>query len=69
LVSKSKSTGFPVWASKLTTLKIKVDRFPGLSLKIKLAMVYRLQHKIDGVRTARDTCRDLAACFAYKQVS
>jgi hypothetical protein len=44
-------------------------RFLGLCLKIKWATVYRLRHKTDGrMKTARDTCRDLAACFAWKQV-
>jgi hypothetical protein len=32
-------------------------------------MVYWLYHKIDGrMKTARDTYRDLAACFIWKQV-
>jgi hypothetical protein len=43
-------------------------RFFGLGLKTKQASVYRLRHKTDGERSARDTCRDLAAYFAWKQV-
>jgi hypothetical protein len=38
--------------------------FPGLDLKTKWSSVYRLRHKTDGGRLARDTRRDLAACFA-----
>jgi hypothetical protein len=32
-------------------------------------MVCQLRHKTDGRRTVRDTRRDLAACFAWKEVS
>jgi hypothetical protein len=42
--------------------------FPGLGLKTKWASVYRLRHKTDGGRSARDTRRDLVACLASKQV-
>jgi hypothetical protein len=54
--------GFPVWASK------PARRFLGLGLKTKWASVCRLRHKIDGGRLVRDTCQDLAACLAWKQV-
>jgi hypothetical protein len=43
-------------------------RFLGLGLKTKWASVCRLRHKTDGGRSARDTCRDLVACLAWKQV-
>jgi hypothetical protein len=42
-------------------------RFLSLGLKTKWASVYRLCHKIDGGRSARDTRRDIAACFMWKQ--
>jgi hypothetical protein len=38
-------------------------RFLGLGFKTKWASICRLHHKIDGGRSARNTCRDLAACF------
>jgi hypothetical protein len=41
--------GFPVWASK------SPRRFLGLRLKTKWASVYRLCHKTDRGRSARDT--------------
>jgi hypothetical protein len=43
-------------------------RFLGLGLKTKQASVCRLRHKTDEGRSARDTHRDLVACFAWKQV-
>jgi hypothetical protein len=43
-------------------------RFLDLSLKTKQVLVCRLCHKTDGGRSARDTRRDLAACFVWKQV-
>jgi hypothetical protein len=43
-------------------------RFLGLILKTKWISVCRLRHKINGGRSAWDTHRDLAACFAWKQV-
>jgi hypothetical protein len=43
-------------------------RFLNLVLKNKQALVCWLRHKIDEGRSARDTCRDLAACFTGKQV-
>jgi hypothetical protein len=42
--------------------------FLGLGLKTKWASVCRLRHKIDGVRSAWDTHRDLTVCFTWKQV-
>jgi hypothetical protein len=56
------SSGLVIWASKLPR------RFLGLGLKVKWASVCRLRHKTDGGRSARDTRRDLAACFTWKQV-
>jgi hypothetical protein len=46
-----------IWASK------SPRQFPGLGHKTNLASVYRLHHKINGGRLARDTCRDLVSCF------
>ena len=59
---KTGNSGLVIWASK------SPRRFLGLGLKIKQASVCRLCHKTDGGRTARDTRRDLAACFGAKQV-
>jgi hypothetical protein len=59
---KTDRFGLVIWASK------SPRRFLGLGLKIKWASVCRLRHKTDGGRSARDTRRDLAACFAWKQV-
>jgi hypothetical protein len=59
---KTNSYDLVIWASK------SPRRFRGLSLKTKWASVCRLRHKTDGGRSARDTHRDLAACFAWKQV-
>jgi hypothetical protein len=59
---KTDSSGLVICASKLPRW------FLDLGLKTKWASVCRLRHKIDGGRSARDTCRDLAACFAWKQV-
>jgi hypothetical protein len=56
------SSGLIIYASKSSR------RFLGLGLKTKWASVCRLRHKTDGGRSARDTCRDLAACLASKQV-
>jgi hypothetical protein len=53
--------GFPVWASKSSR------RFLNLGLKTKQTSVCQLRHKTDGGSSAWDTCRDLAACFAWKQ--
>jgi hypothetical protein len=59
---KTDSSGLVIWASK------SPRRFLGLGLKTKWASVYQLRHKTDGGRSAWDTRRDLAACFAGKQV-
>jgi hypothetical protein len=59
---KTGSSGLVIWASK------SLRRFLGLDLKTKQALVYRLRHKTDGGRSARDTRRDLAACLVWKQV-
>jgi hypothetical protein len=59
---KTDRFGLVIWASK------SPRRFLGLDLKIKWASVCRLRHKTDGGRSAQDTRRDLAACFAWKQV-
>jgi hypothetical protein len=59
---KTGSSGLVIWASK------SPRRFLGLCLKTKWASVCRLRHKTDGGRSARDTRRDLATCFASRQV-
>jgi hypothetical protein len=59
---KTDSFGLVICASK------SPRRFLSLSLKIKQVSVYRLHHKTNGRRSARDTHRDLAACFTWKQV-
>jgi hypothetical protein len=56
------SSGLVIWASK------SPRRFLGLGLKTKQASVYRLCHKTDRGRSARNMRRDLAACFTWKQV-
>jgi hypothetical protein len=43
-------------------------RFLGLGLKTEPVMGCQLHHKTDKGMTARDTCRDLTACFSCKQV-
>jgi hypothetical protein len=58
---KTGSFDLMIWASKSSR------RFLGLGLKTKWASVCRLRHEIDGGRSAWDTCRDLAACFTWKQ--
>jgi hypothetical protein len=60
LSMKIDSSGLVIWASK------SPRQFLGLSLKIKWASVCQLRHKADGGRSARDTRRDLVACFAWK---
>jgi hypothetical protein len=57
---KTDSSGLVIWASK------SLRRFLGLGLKTKQASVCRLRHKTDGWRSAWDTHRDLATCFAWK---
>jgi hypothetical protein len=59
---KTGSFSLVIWASK------SLRRFLGLGLKTNWASVYQLRHKTDGGMSARDTRRDLAACFAWKQV-
>jgi hypothetical protein len=59
---KTGSYGLVILASK------SPRRFLGSSLKMKWASVCRLRHKTDGGRSERDTRRDLAACFMWKQV-
>jgi hypothetical protein len=59
---KTGSYSLVIWASK------SPRRFLSLYLKTKQVSVCRLRHKIDGGRSAWDTHRDLAACFAWKQV-
>jgi hypothetical protein len=59
---KTGSYGLVIWGSK------SLRRFLGLGLKTKWASVYRLRLKTGGVRSARDTRRDLAAYLASKQV-
>jgi hypothetical protein len=59
---KTGSYGLVIWASK------SPRRFFDLGLKTKHASVCWLRHKTDGGRSARDTCQDLAACLAWKQV-
>jgi hypothetical protein len=54
---KTGSFGLVIWASK------SPRRFLGLGLKSNWASVCQLRHKTDGGRSARDTRRDLAACF------
>jgi hypothetical protein len=62
LALKTGSSGLVIWSSK------SPRRFLDLGLKTKQALVYRLHHKTDGGRSARDTRQDLAASLAWKQV-
>jgi hypothetical protein len=59
---KTSSSGLVIWASK------SPQRFLGLDLKTKWDSVCQLRHKTNRGRSARDTHRDLVACFAWKQV-
>jgi hypothetical protein len=59
---KSGSSSLVIWASK------SPRQFLGLGLKTKYALFCRLRHKTDGGRSVWDTRRDLAPCFAGKQV-
>jgi hypothetical protein len=59
---KTGSFSLVIWASK------SPRRFLGLGLKTKRALICQLRHKINGGRSMRDTRRDLAACFTWKQV-
>jgi hypothetical protein len=61
LVLKTSSCSLVIWLTK------SPRRFLGFNLKIKWAIVCRLRHKTNmRMKTARDTCRDLAACFIWK---
>jgi hypothetical protein len=55
---KTGGYGLVIWASK------SPRRFLGLGLKTKQASICWLLHKTDGGRSAWDTRRYLAACFA-----
>jgi hypothetical protein len=59
---KTGSFDLVIWVSK------SPRRFLGLGIKTKWASVCQFRHKTDGVRSMRDTRRDLAACFTWKQV-
>jgi hypothetical protein len=59
---KTGSYGLVIWPTK------SLRRFLDLGLKTKRATVGRLRHKTDGRRMTWDMCRDLAACFTWKQV-
>jgi hypothetical protein len=59
---KTGSTSLVICASK------SPRQFFGFGLKIKWTSVYRLRHKTDRGRSARDMRRDLVAYFVWKQV-
>jgi hypothetical protein len=59
---KTSSSGLVICDSK------SPRRFIGLCLETKWASLCRLRHKTDGGSSARDTRRDLAVCFTWKQV-
>jgi hypothetical protein len=59
LCLKTGSSGLVIWASK------SPRRFLGLDLKTKWGSVRRLRRKTDGGMSARDTCRDFAACLRF----
>jgi hypothetical protein len=59
---KTDSFDLVIWASKSPRW------FFGLGLKNKWASICWLRRKTNGGRSVRDTRRDLAACFALKQV-
>jgi hypothetical protein len=59
---KTDSSGLVIYASKSPRWFLSLDP------KMMWASVCWLRHKIDRGRSARDTHRDLAACFAWKQV-
>jgi hypothetical protein len=61
--------GLKTGSFDLVILASKSPRlFLGLGIKIKQASVCRLHHKTDRGMSKRDTRRDLAACFTWKQV-
>jgi hypothetical protein len=63
------SLGLKTGGSSLVICASKSPRrFLGLGLKTKWVSVCRLHYKTDGGRLTWDTCRDLAACLASKQV-
>jgi hypothetical protein len=55
---KTGSYDLVIWTSK------SLRRFLGLGRKTKRALVYRLRHKTNEGRTARDRCQDLVTWFA-----
>jgi hypothetical protein len=57
---KTSSSGSVICASK------SMQRFLGLGLKTKRVSVFRLRHKNDVARSARDTCRDLARLPSFR---
>jgi hypothetical protein len=59
---KTDNYSLVIWASK------SPRRFLGLGLKTKRDSVCQLRHKTDGGRSVWNTRRDVAACFAWKQV-
>jgi hypothetical protein len=59
---KTSSSCLVIWASK------SPRRFLGLGFKTRQALIYQLRHKTNGGRSVRDTHRDIASCFAWKQV-
>jgi hypothetical protein len=59
---KTGNYGLVIWILKLPRW------FLGLDLKTKQTSFCRLRHKTDGERSVRNTHRDLAACFTWKQV-
>jgi hypothetical protein len=61
--------GLKTGSSDLLICASKSQRwFLVFGLKTKWASVCRLRHKTDGGKSTWDTRRDLAACFAWKQV-
>jgi hypothetical protein len=63
LVLKTGSCSLLIWPTK------SLRWFLGLGLQTKWAMVCRLSHNTNGrMKIVRDTCHDLATCFAWKQV-
>jgi hypothetical protein len=59
---KTGSCSLVIWPTKL------LRWFLGLGIKTKWAIICRLRHKTDcRMKMAQDTCRDLAACIAWKQ--
>jgi hypothetical protein len=59
---KTGSSSLVIWVSK------SLRRFLGLGLKSKQTLVFQLCNKTNGGRMARDTRRDLSACFVWKQI-